>query len=76
MVLVGGAGSVFGPVLGAFFIEFISELAWSKFLNLHLTVLGAIIVFVIIFMPKGFTWFYRKRFSWDALLENVREGKL
>ena len=76
MVLVGGAGSIFGPVLGAFFIELISELAWSKFLNVHSTVLGIIIVFVIIFMPRGFTWFYRKGFTLDALLENVREGKL
>jgi hypothetical protein len=38
--------------------------------------LGSIIVLVIIFMPKGFVWFYRKRFSLLALLENVKEGKV
>jgi len=76
MILVGGAGTVFGPLLGAFFIEFISELVWSKFLIFHLTILGSIIVLVIIFMPKGFIWFYQKRFTLVALLENVREGKV
>jgi branched-chain amino acid transport system permease protein len=76
MILVGGAGTIWGPLIGAFFIEFISEMVWSKFLIFHLTILGSIIVFVIIFMPKGLIWFYRKRFTLSALLENVREGKV
>jgi branched-chain amino acid transport system permease protein len=76
MILVGGSGTIMGPLLGAFFIEFISEIVWSKFLVFHLTILGGIIVLVIIFMPKGFIWFYRKRFTLSALLENVREGKV
>jgi branched-chain amino acid transport system permease protein len=76
MILVGGAGTIFGPLFGALFIEFISEMVWSKFLVFHLTILGSVIVLVIIFMPKGFTWFYRKRFTLSALLENVREGKV
>jgi branched-chain amino acid transport system permease protein len=76
MVLVGGSGTILGPLIGAFFIEFISEIVWSKFLVFHLTILGSIIVLVIIFMPKGFIWFYRKRFTLSALLENVREGKV
>ncbi len=76
MTLIGGAGTIFGPIIGAFFIESISELVWSNFLLFHLAVLGSIIVVVIIFMPKGLTWFYKKRFSLTALLENVKEGKV
>lgn len=76
MLLLGGAGTIIGPFLGAFFIELLTETIWSKFLFLHLGVLGAIIVLVVIFMPKGFMWFYRQRFSLSALLENVRKGKL
>jgi branched-chain amino acid transport system permease protein len=76
MLLLGGAGTIIGPFLGAFFIELLTETIWSKFLFLHLGVLGAIIVLVVIFMPKGFVWFYRQRFSLSALLENVRKGKL
>jgi branched-chain amino acid transport system permease protein len=76
MILIGGTGTVLGPVIGAFFIESISELVWSNFLLYHLAILGFIIVLVIIFMPKGLTWFYRKRFTLSALLENVKEGKV
>ena len=76
MLLLGGAGTIIGPFLGAFFIELLSETIWSQLLFLHLGVLGAIIVLVVIFMPKGFLWFYRQRFSLNALLENVRKDKL
>ena len=76
MLLLGGAGTIIGPFLGAFFIELLTETIWSKLLFLHLGVLGAIIILVVIFMPKGFLWFYRQRFSLSALLENVRKGKL
>lgn len=76
MILIGGSGTIFGPIIGAFFIETISELVWSNFLLFHLAILGLIIVVVIIFMPKGLTWFYRKRFTVAALLENVKEGKV
>jgi branched-chain amino acid transport system permease protein len=76
MILLGGAGTIIGPLLGACFIELLSETVWSQFLSIHLGVLGAIIVLVVIFMPRGFLWFYRQRFSLEALVENVRRGKL
>jgi branched-chain amino acid transport system permease protein len=76
MLLLGGAGTVMGPIIGAFFVELLSETIWSQFLFLHLGVLGAIIIAVVIFMPKGVLWFYRQGFTLSALLENVRKGKL
>jgi branched-chain amino acid transport system permease protein len=53
IMLIGGIGTVFGPIIGAFLLEFVSEVVWSQFLNLHLGVLGLIIVAVVIFMPNG-----------------------
>lgn len=53
MVLLGGAGTVFGPVLGAVGIEAISEFFWSTLGDLHLIALGLIILLVGLFMPKG-----------------------
>lgn len=53
MILIGGAGTVFGPVIGAFILETISELVWSRFLNLHLGILGMIIILVVLFIPNG-----------------------
>jgi branched-chain amino acid transport system permease protein len=53
IILIGGAGTVFGPVIGAFILESISELVWSRFISLHLGILGLIIILVVLFMPRG-----------------------
>jgi branched-chain amino acid transport system permease protein len=53
ILLIGGAGTVWGPVIGAFILETISELVWSRFINLHLGILGLIIILVVLFMPRG-----------------------
>jgi branched-chain amino acid transport system permease protein len=54
IILFGGLGTVFGPIVGAVILETISELVWSRFINLHLGILGIIIVLVVLFMPEGF----------------------
>jgi branched-chain amino acid transport system permease protein len=54
MMLMGGTGTVFGPVVGSFFVEMLSEVIWGNFLNVHRLVLGALIVFIIIALPTGF----------------------
>jgi len=53
ILLIGGAGTIWGPVIGAFILETISELVWSRFINLHLGILGLIIILVVLFMPRG-----------------------
>ena len=52
--LLGGAGTVLGPVAGAFFIEMLATYTWSKLLNWHLGALGAIIILVVMLAPNGF----------------------
>ncbi len=52
-LLLGGVGTTVGPIIGSFFLEFLSEIVWSRFLELHGIVLGALIVLVILFVPKG-----------------------
>ena len=53
MVLLGGAGTVLGPVYGAFVFLIFDELVWRSFLDVHLGVLGLIVVLLILFLPKG-----------------------
>jgi len=53
IILIGGMGTVFGPVVGAVILETVSELVWSKFINLHLGILGTIIILAVLFMPRG-----------------------
>jgi branched-chain amino acid transport system permease protein len=76
MVLLGGVGTVFGPVIGAFFLELISELVWGQFLELHLGVLGFIIIVVVIFIPKGIMALARGGFKPRAWLAELRQNKI
>jgi branched-chain amino acid transport system permease protein len=73
MMLLGGGGTVLGPILGATVLELISELVWGEFLILHMLIFGAIIILVILFMPSGMMEVFRKRYSLAALLTNVKE---
>lgn len=53
MMLMGGMGTVAGPVLGAVFFELLATLIWSKFGAVHNMVLGILVCAVIIVIPKG-----------------------
>ncbi len=53
MVLLGGAGSLFGPLVGAALFLSLEELVWRRFLELHTGMLGLLIVLLVVFLPKG-----------------------
>ncbi len=81
--IIGGTGTVLGPVLGAAVYQLLSTYVWSRFLELHPTVLGAIIVLFIVFLPRGLmTVLGRKRqrgeraFRPSDLLANVRAHRV
>lgn len=54
--IIGGVGTVFGPIIGATIIEPISELTnslLSQYIGMNMVVYGIILVVVILAMPKG-----------------------
>jgi branched-chain amino acid transport system permease protein len=53
MALFGGKGTVWGPVLGATVLFVVQELVWARFPYLHQLLFGAIIVAVVLLMPRG-----------------------
>lgn len=61
IMLLGGAGTVLGPVAGAFFIELMANLTWSRLLNWHLGSMGLIIIAAILLFPEGFQAALRPR---------------
>ena len=61
MVLLGGAGSVFGPLVGAALFLSLEELVWRNYLQVHTGVLGLLIVLLVMFLPKGL---FSLRLSW------------
>jgi branched-chain amino acid transport system permease protein len=59
--LMGGLGSVVGPLLGAAALQLFSELIWSHFLQIHLAVLGLLIILVVLFLPNGLVSLFSRR---------------
>jgi branched-chain amino acid transport system permease protein len=53
MCLLGGAGTVFGPLLGAAAFILLEEFFWANFLDYNRAILGAVIVILIFFLPGG-----------------------
>jgi branched-chain amino acid transport system permease protein len=76
MMVLGGRGTVLGPIVGAFFIEFISEIVWGKFLELHFLILGVILILVVIFTPTGFMELFRKGFNFSKLLAGIKQNRI
>jgi branched-chain amino acid transport system permease protein len=53
MALLGGLGTVFGPLIGALVLSVVQELLWSRFPELYLGLVGAIVLGAVLFMPRG-----------------------
>jgi branched-chain amino acid transport system permease protein len=76
ILLLGGAGTVMGPLYGAFIFEGISEIVWSRFLNLHMGILGIIVILIVFFIPNGLIDTARRGFRLKTILETIREEKV
>lgn len=53
MVLLGGPGTLLGPVIGAGTFVILEELVWVNFLSWNRAILGVLIVILIFFLPHG-----------------------
>lgn len=53
MTVLGGAGTILGPILGAIIIEYLDQYTLVAFPAIHGPLLGAMIVLVTIFLPQG-----------------------
>ena len=64
MVMLGGQGTVFGPMLGAVTYQGLRGYLVTSplFKNLHLAVAGLILLLIILFVPTGAVGWLRQRF--------------
>lgn len=53
MVLIGGLGTLYAPVVGALCFLLLEELVWRNILSFHAGVLGLLIVALLVFLPGG-----------------------
>ncbi len=61
MAFLGGAGTLLGPIIGATFLAVIEELLWAEFKYTYLIIVGFIVVFVVLVMPRGVMGIVRER---------------
>ncbi len=62
MCLFGGKGTVLGPVLGAVLLSVFQELVWARFIFVHQAIFGALIVGVVLLMPRGIMGVLQERY--------------
>ena len=55
MAVLGGKGTLWGPVVGAIVFHLFQELFWAYFPGLQRVLLGLLIVFIVVFFPRGIT---------------------
>ncbi|MGB0683218.1 MAG: branched-chain amino acid ABC transporter permease [Magnetovibrionaceae bacterium] len=67
MAMLGGAGTVLGPVVGAAAFVLLEEVFWANFLEYNRAILGVVIVFLIFFLPGGLL-----KIDWSRLIAKLR----
>jgi branched-chain amino acid transport system permease protein len=63
MALLGGQGTLLGPIVGAIVFQLTKELFWTYLLGWQRVALGVLIVAVAVFFPAGIVGFVRERFG-------------
>ena len=53
MTMLGGAGTLLGPIIGSGIFLVIEEVVWRNFLSVHAAALGILIVVLIFYLPNG-----------------------
>lgn len=61
LCVIGGTGTITGPVLGAVFISVVFSLTDIYFVQMHPVMAGILIIVVMKFMPKGLTGLIQKK---------------
>ncbi len=74
MVLLGGKGTLWGPVIGAVVFHFFKEVTWTYFLGWQWVALGALIVIIVVYFQDGIMgWLQRVRPEWFGIRVEAKE---
>jgi branched-chain amino acid transport system permease protein len=58
MVMIGGLGTLTGPIIGGVFFVVLQEKV-SSYVSWYFIVIGLVLIFIVLFMPKGLLGFRR-----------------
>jgi branched-chain amino acid transport system permease protein len=74
MVMLGGLGTVAGPVVGSTVIYWLRDIVWANFEQYHLIVEGTLLILIVLFLPDGIVGTLVDK-SGTSLLKVWRRGK-
>ena len=67
MAILGGMGTLWGPIIGAIVFFISKELFWTYLLGWQRVALGALIVVIVVFFPQGIVGWVKNRWpQWFA----------
>jgi branched-chain amino acid transport system permease protein len=52
-VMIGGAGTIFGPIVGSFFLVILSQIFALTLGDAHLILFGILFILVVLYFPFG-----------------------
>ncbi len=61
MAILGGKGTLWGPVIGAVIFHITQELFWTYLFGWQRVAMGALIVAIVVFFPQGIMGWMRER---------------
>lgn len=78
MAVLGGSGTVLGPIVGAFTLSALSEVLSSEITSVASLFFGVVIVAAVVFMPRGLADILRRsrKTGWRYFIENIRMHRL
>lgn len=78
MAVFGGAGTVFGPVIGALSLSAIAEILSSEVTRIAGLFFGIVIVAAVVLMPRGVVHMLRhfRNSGWHYFVENIRSHRI
>ncbi len=59
--MLGGIGTVIGPVIGATVLYWLKEILWANFLDFHLIVQGVLLIVIVLYIPRGLVGLFDTR---------------
>lgn len=76
--MLGGIGTVAGPILGSVVLYWLREFLWANLLDVHLIAQGVLLIVIVLFMPRGLAgWFDRRGTSITEMWSGwLRRGSL
>ena len=74
-VLLGGKGTLWGPILGAILFHVFKEVTWNYFLGWQWVVLGGLIVVTVVYFQDGLMgWLMHRKPEWFGIRVEEKEA--